>query len=283
VTANELPPPTPLRPRGTPPPEEPPFDPEYDYQPPTASSSNGRPAVADRQAEQAVLAALLHQPELGEHLATQLDADDFWHPIHATIWTSWHHLAQLDGTPPDLITLNAHLLRTKQADAARALADLTTNQASPVLAAKYAQIVRDTARLRVVDSLATGLHQIANSGRVDQIDTYLGEALQRLDDTVMRFGPRTTNPASTGLADLAWVLNGQPPTSPPPFYGRRTDGTALFYKGRVNGVFGDPESGKTWLAQVAGIEAMNDGDTFAMIDVDHNGQDHTAARLTFAF
>ncbi|VXC43705.1 hypothetical protein NOCARDAX2BIS_570001 [Nocardioides sp. AX2bis] len=95
----------------------------------------------------------------------------------------------------------------------------------------------------------------------------------------MRYGPRTPTTRSTGLADLSWILTGQAPTATPPIYGLRTDDTALFYAGRHNGVFGDPESGKTWLAQVAGVEALAGGGTFAMIDVDHNGQDHTAARL----
>lgn len=276
MTANELPPPQEPR-RLRPVPEDPPFDPDYDAPPSGPRSPSA--AVADLQAEQAVLTALLHQPDLGATLIDQLDTDDFFYPIHAQLWTTWHHLASVDGTPPDLVTLNAHLLRTKQTDAARQLADLTTNPATPVLASKYAQIVRDTARLRTVDQLASGLRQIATTGRVDDIDTYLAEALQRLDDTVMRFGPRTTNPTHTGLADLTWVLSGVAPTSPPPVYARRTDGTALFYRGRVNGVFGDPESGKTWLAQIAGVEALNNGGTFTMVDVDHNGQDHTAARL----
>ena len=281
MTANELPPPQePRRLRPVPPPledwVEPPFDPDYDA-PPAAARSNTA-AVADRPAELAVLAALLTNPELGEHLAQQLDPDDFFYPIHAQLWATWHDLAQADGVPPDLVTLNAHLVRTKQADAARLLADLTTLPATSGLADKYAQIVRDTARLRVVDSLATGLRQIASTGRVDHIDTYLAEALQRLDDTVMRFGPRT-HTAASGLADLSWILNGQPPVVPPPSICHRTDDTALFYAGKVNGLFGDPEGGKTWLAQIAVVEALNRGGTAAMIDVDHNGPDHTAARL----
>jgi hypothetical protein len=253
---------------------EPPFDADYDT-PPTTSNSR---AIADRAAEQAVLTALLHQPDLGEHLATQLEPDDFFWPIHHQLWTSWHQLAQTDGVPPDPVTLNAHLLRTKQHDAARTLADLTTNPASPVLAAKYAQIVRDTARLRTVDQLATGLRQIAATGRVDDIDHYLAEALQRLDDTVMRFGPRTPSSAS-GFRDLSWILTGQAPEIPPPVWVQHDAGHAVFYAGKVNGVFGDPETAKTWLAQCAIVEALNNGGTAAMVDVDHNGENHTAARL----
>lgn len=251
-------------------PVEPPFDPDYD---------NPRQAHHAPDAERAILATLLTTPELGDTLATQLDADDFYRPEHETIWSTWHHLAASDGVPPDAVTLNAALVRTKDQKAIRALADIALEPGNPILVDQYVQIVRDTARLRVVDQLATGLHGLVRKADVDHIDTYLGEALQQLDDTVMRFGATTTPTRTTGLADLTWILTGQAPTNPPPTWARRTDGTALFYDGRVNGIFGDPEGGKTWLAQIAIIEALHAGRLAAMVDVDHNGQDHTAARL----
>ncbi|MBB3041193.1 DnaB-like helicase N-terminal domain-containing protein [Nocardioides soli] len=256
---------------------DPPFDPDYD----------GRRAPQDLGAERAILAALLaptrdHETHPGELLATELDPDDFYLPEHQLIWETWHQLHTRDGVPPDSVLLNEAIVRTRDVKAIRALTDIVADRArdlpNDTLAPQHARIVRDTARLRDVDELATGLRQIVNNARIDQIDAYLGEALQRLDQTVMRFGATTTSAAS-GYKDLSWVLTGQAPEIEPPRWVRHDAGHALFYAGKVNGVFGDPETAKTWLAQCAIVEALNTGGTAAMVDVDHNGENHTAARL----
>lgn len=257
---------------------EPPFDPDYD----------GRRAPQDLAAERAILSALLapardDETHPGELLATELDPNDFYLPEHRLIWETWHQLHTRDAVPPDAVLLNEAVVRTRDLKAIRALTDIVADRArdlpNDALATQHARIVRDHARLRDVDELATGLRQIVNNARIDQIDAYLGEALQRLDETAMRFGATTTATPSNGLKDLTWILHGVPPVIPPPTVCHRTDGTALFYAGKVNGIFGDPEAAKTWLAQAAGVEALNAGGTLAMIDVDHNGPDHTAARL----
>jgi hypothetical protein len=253
-----------------PPGEGPPDD--YEPTPPT------RLPVADKNAEQAALAALIKNPAIAGDLVTQIDGTDFYWTTHETIWDTWHKLTTDNGgTAPDVVLLNARLIELKDIAAIRALADILTTDTQPTLATHYAQLIRDHARLRTVHDLAAGLEQLAQKRNVDQVEAYLGEALQRLDDTVTRFGPRPA--AATGFHDLAWILTGEPPVQAPPAYVLRTDGHALFYNGKVNGVFGDPESGKTWLAQAAVVEALNAGGTAAMIDVDHNGPDHTAARL----
>lgn len=252
--------------------DEPPFDPRYD------TPTDTRLPPSDRAAERAVLATLVFTPEAHTDLDLELDTDDFYWPVHATVWDTWHTLHAETGVPPDAVTLSAALLRSREHEAARLLGTLAGTGTTPNLAAQYAQIVRDKARLRVVDNIATGLHQLATEARADTIEQNLGDALQRLDEAVMRFGA-TPAASKTGLKDLSWILGGQPPVIPPPTICRRTDGTALFYPGKVNGIFGDPEAAKTWIAQAAGVEALNDGGTLAMIDVDHNGPDHTAARL----
>lgn len=258
------------------PPFEPPFDPEYDPLP-------GRRPPHDVDAEQAVLGALLLAPDLAAELATHLDGPDFYRPNHETIWNAIHQVAT-DTTGDirvDSVTLAAHLARTGELQRIGGAAYLHTLMEAcplPANAAAYAKVVRDHARLRAIVETGTRLTKLGHDADIDRVDSYLGEALQTLDDTAMRFGPRdSTSP--TGLHDLAWILTGKPPAQAPPVYCVRTDGHALFYPGKVNGIFGDPECGKTWIAQTAGIEALNAGDTFAMIDVDHNGPDHTAARL----
>lgn len=276
------PPPRHLHPVDPPHDQDPPYDPHYEqaYATDRTPAGNDRTPPHDDAAERALLATLITNPELGDRLHNQVEAHDFYRPTHETIWTTWHHLHGTDGVPPDLVTLNSTLIQHRHAEAARTLVDLATADANPLLADSYATIVRDKARLRVVDHLATQLRDYVTRGRISDVQPFLEESLQRLDETVVRFGPTTRNPALVaGLRDLNWILTGQAPQTPEPTWVRRTDGTALFYAGLVNGVFGDPESAKTWLAQIAVVEALDAGQSAAMIDVDHNGPNHTAARL----
>ncbi|MFH5209037.1 AAA family ATPase [Antrihabitans sp. NCIMB 15449] len=81
--------------------------------------------------------------------------------------------------------------------------------------------------------------------------------------------------------DVAALLSGTLPEPPAPTYGTRDDGHALFYAGEVNLVFGDPESGKTWLALAAARELLGEygNGRVLVIDLDHNGPAATVSRL----
>ena len=46
---------------------------------------------------------------------------------------------------------------------------------------------------------------------------------------------------------------------PTPVVGRRTDGVALFYAGRVNAIFGESGDGKSWLALTVAAQEIADG------------------------
>lgn len=53
---------------------------------------------------------------------------------------------------------------------------------------------------------------------------------------------------------------------PPPDILRRSDGAALFYRGKVNGIIGESESGKTWLAVLAVVQILALGGTATYLD-----------------
>ncbi|WP_323502539.1 AAA family ATPase [Cryobacterium sp. RTS3] len=59
----------------------------------------------------------------------------------------------------------------------------------------------------------------------------------------------------------------------------RTDGIGIFYAGQVNNLFGEPEAGKTFVADCAAVEVLNKGNSVLMIDLDHNGPQSTIKRL----
>lgn len=79
--------------------------------------------------------------------------------------------------------------------------------------------------------------------------------------------------------NMAALLAGELPAAPKPSVMRRSDGAALFYAGAVNTLFGPAESGKTWVALAAVAEALSQGQTALVVDLDHNGPVATAARL----
>lgn len=107
-----------------------------------------------------------------------------------------------------------------------------------------------------------------------------GHSIEQLRD----YTPDTTEPTTADVdtvepttehgwepANLAEVLAAdyQPPT---PTICKRTDGTALFYKGRINALFGESGSGKSWVAMATCAEQINQGNHVIYIDYeDHVG------------
>jgi hypothetical protein len=81
--------------------------------------------------------------------------------------------------------------------------------------------------------------------------------------------------------DMEALLSGGLPPAPQPTIGRRDDGHHIFYSDQVNLVFGDPETGKTWLCLwCAASKLISDSTSrVAVVDMDHNGPAATATRL----
>lgn len=91
--------------------------------------------------------------------------------------------------------------------------------------------------------------------------------------------PQCNPVAADVFVDVAALLAGGIPDKPPPVLLTRDDGHALFYAGKVNVLFGDPECGKTWIALAACVEAMRAGRRAAIVDLDHNGAEEIVSRL----
>jgi len=81
------------------------------------------------------------------------------------------------------------------------------------------------------------------------------------------------------FADVAALLDGTMPEPPRPDLMVCSDGAALFYRSQLNHVYGDPESGKTWVCLAAVATDLQAGNRAAVIDVDHNGVGATVNRL----
>lgn len=232
----------------------------------------------DLDAERALLGAALLDP--GNTLDL-IDPEDLYRPTHETLWHACAK-AHADGAPDlpmavvDHLRAHGQLLRV---GGAAYLHDCIAACTTPRAAPQYAERVRTTAHLRRIQQVGNRLQQLATTGDPDRAHEALIDASLALEEAVAGFGDRANGHTATGLRDLAWLLTGQAPHVPGPEWCRRSDGTALFYAARTNGVYGDPEAAKSWLAQVAIVEALNAGQRAALIDVDHNGEQLTTERL----
>lgn len=80
-------------------------------------------------------------------------------------------------------------------------------------------------------------------------------------------------------ANVAEILANGPIKPPAPTVGLRSDGVGLFYVTAVNMLFGDPESGKTFIAQCTAADELFRGKSVLIIDLDHNGAHATISRF----
>lgn len=103
--------------------------------------------------------------------------------------------------------------------------------------------------------------------------------LDRLLDPTTAAQAAADDPApSWRPLNLTSILNGD--YSPPqPTIMRRTDGPGLFYPGKVHTVYGESESGKSWIAQHATTTVLHDGQRVLYIDFESDAPDVTG-RLT---
>ncbi|MFE5775127.1 AAA family ATPase [Brachybacterium sp. NPDC056505] len=105
-------------------------------------------------------------------------------------------------------------------------------------------------------------------------DDHSGLQIEVIDDRTDGAKPELTH------VDLSALLSGgKLPEPPRPSILRRTDESPLFYSGRVNRLFGDPESGKSWVLLAAAAEVLEDGGTVAHLDLDHMDRAELVQRL----
>ena len=81
-----------------------------------------------------------------------------------------------------------------------------------------------------------------------------------------------TRDVERGLyVDIDALLNGGLPEPLAPSVLNFNDGVALFYRGQVNHVFGDPESGKTWVCLAAAADELRVGGSLPLSPIGLRG------------
>lgn len=252
---------------------EPPEDPYNNVVPyPTTT-----PPAANLEAEQALIAALIAAPQNAPTLLHTINPEDFYEPRNENIW---HALQTINNTNthPDHIALIEQLTRTGKTNELKHLHNYTGGTTNPHHAAHYAHIIREHAtQRRTITALRQALQAAETPQTTTPLTTTLAHAMDAIDKSVQQLHQTTTH--TTQHANLTGLLTTGIPQPEPPTICRRQDGHALFYTGRVNGLYGDPETAKSWIAQMAIVETLTNGKKAALIDADHNGPTTTTHRL----
>jgi hypothetical protein len=102
-------------------------------------------------------------------------------------------------------------------------------------------------------------------GLLDEVGRSLGFASADPDDTRgLSWRPIDLKPVIDGLGE------------PEPDILTRDDGRRLFYAGKLHALFGESESGKSWLGVVACAEEMNAGRNALYIDLEDSAKGHVS-------
>ncbi|GMV33136.1 MAG: replicative DNA helicase [Chloroflexi bacterium] len=204
---------------------------------PEESTAPSSPSVPhSREAEEAVVGAVLINPEVYYDIAQFLSPDDFYIHRNRWIWEAFIRLHE-SRTPIDLLTLSEDLERAGQLNEIGGSAYLTSliNQVPTSLNAEsYGRIVEENSLRRRMIQAAKQIASLAYKG--DAIDNVMGEAekavfgvserrnkhdlqsirtvlssyYDRIDDLSKR--PEDFHGVPTGFYDLDKLLNGLQPS-----------------------------------------------------------------------
>jgi hypothetical protein len=232
----------------------------------------------DVAAERAVLGGMLLSERAITEVIEVLEGPEFYRPVHETIYRTITSMA-VRGEQVDPVTVAAELTklgeitRTGGASYLHALVQEVPTAAN---AEYYAEIVRDVAVRRDVLKATDQADHLLRSGEGD-----LAEVLDLVREKITRAtedrGPRAADETGWTFSDLTPVLDG---THKPaqPIVGARDDGIGLFYPGRVNGIQGESEAGKSWVALISCLTEINRGNHVVYMDFE-DSEEGVVSRL----
>lgn len=222
------------------------------------------PAPEDRQAERAVLGAMLHSARARDTALDLLVEDDLYTTPHRAIWAAITTL-HLGGDPVDMVTVADRLdTRTLRAVGGTAyLHQLYADVVTPEDIAYHAAIVAEHATLRRLDQAATSIR--ADVARGLPAAGILDAARTGLAAVADRALPATTTAHPWAPLDLTSVLDGTH-TTPTATLMHRRDGKHLLYPAAVHSIAGEPGSGKSWAALLAAAQQLEQGTPVLYID-----------------
>ena len=199
-----------------------------------------------------------------EAAARIVAAEDFYKPAHTHVFPAICALHRR-GEPADPVTVSAELRRADLLEVVGGAGTLLALQASTVSIGAAPVYARDVRELALRRRLIHAANDIASAAWSDSQDPTgaVDRAVALADNlnTATRTGPKT----SWAPIDLGPVLTGED-AGPEPGVLYRADGLGLLYDGKVHVVAGEPESGKSWLVQLATSEVLKVGGKVAYVD-----------------
>ena len=234
----------------------------------------------DQAAERAVLGGMLLSPDVIPDVVDILEGPEFYWPVHETVYNAIVALAT-SGQPVDPITLADELRRT--GDLTRVggpayLHELPGAAPSAANAPYYAEKVHAASVRRDVLRATGEADHLLRSGEGELADV-LDLVQEKISRAVEGSTPRTagTDPTGWTFSDLTAVLDG---THKPqqPTIGARDDGIGMFYPGRVNGIQGESEAGKSWVALISCLVEINRGNHVVYMDFE-DSEEGVVSRL----
>lgn len=100
------------------------------------------------------------------------------------------------------------------------------------------------------------------------VDPDTGEVLADQGEALVGAVTTAEEPERTSWwpRDLTALVAGESDDEPPPAYLERGDSRRLLYRGKVNALIGESESGKSWIGQFAVAQALQAGENVLILD-----------------
>ncbi|MGA5339029.1 DnaB-like helicase N-terminal domain-containing protein [Streptomyces griseoincarnatus] len=211
-------------------------------------------SVRDQQRmelEQAVVGTVMMSPREYAEVAEIVHADMFRHPQTRIVWDLLGRRITA-GEPTDFLALQLALPEAdlKQIGGPVAFSLLASHSVGSAL--WHAERLRHhVIRDQVTGVLRGAITRVQQDDDVDAALDAVTTALTDLGTTAPQGGA-----SDWAEVDLTAVLDG---THKPaqPTVGARNDGVGMFYPGRVNGIQGESEAGKSWVALICCLVEIN--------------------------
>ena len=230
----------------------------------------------NREAEEAVLGAVLIDPACFPRLAAILKPQDFYIIKHWWIWQVFEHLAKA-GEPIDFLTVPSELVKTgrlKESGGRAYLTALMNQTPSSLNAEAYARLVREhAARRQILESISQTAAFVGDPKKsLDEIHKSLLEATQKATGSETgRYSVKSGIDALAPRLQLKYLVEG------------------LIYEKSITVLYGDGGTKKTWsslylAACIACGRPWGDFETHqtkVLIVDEENGESEMATRVAF--
>lgn len=220
----------------------------------------------DDDIERAVISAMMlggDRDEYAHPLVTALVPEHFYRPLHGDIWAAISAI-RARGEPVDPLGVAAELgVDTEQR------AELAALQADS--SGYPSTLPRNAGYLLQLHHRRRVLYASADLGEAARTGQGIAHAVDKVTDA------HTSVTGAPLWVDMGAVLDGDL-EAPEPTLLARQDGRRLLYPAAINGVFGPPANGKTWVALAAATAALDNGWTVIYLDHEDTAR-NIASRL----